>query len=431
MTRRGPSFAIMSHAFPFRPAAALALCAACFAAPAQAVFDRFDTDNSGLPYDQVNALAVDAAGALWVGTEFGLGAYDGTGWQTWNSSLAGMPDDVVRSLAVDPDGRRIWAGHFLGGLSRHDPLTGAWDVWTVFDSPLPDPFVRALAFAPDGALWIGTTGGLARYEPGTDAWTTWTTASSDLPANNVPAIHVQEDGTVWIGTINGGLGRFNGKGWDNWTIANSALIDNTILDLDEDADGNLWLATPAGGLALRTPGGSFLILNTLSSDIPDNELACLAVDGRRPGWLGLTSAGLATFDGSDWSRTWTANSNLPEDRIHALWRTAGDTLWVGLESEGLARLAPADTVSGLESPPGSAAVGPNPFGAVLAWLGPPAPGPVAWTLHAADGRRLAAGTLAPGQRRFALPAALPEGLLLLDLRLPDGTRRGQTLRHVR
>ena len=64
MTRRGPSFAIMSHAFPFRPAAALALCAACFAAPAQAVFDLFDTDNSGLPYDQVNALAVYQMGEI-------------------------------------------------------------------------------------------------------------------------------------------------------------------------------------------------------------------------------------------------------------------------------------------------------------------------------------------------------------------------------
>ncbi len=419
----------------FRPALVLVLLSAAFSAHAQHVFELFDTGNSGLPYDQVNDLAMDSSGRLWVGTEFGLGAFDGSTWETWNASLDGMGDDVVRSMTVDPDGSRMWVGHFLGGLSRYDPVADQWDIWTPLESPLPDFYVRDLEFTPDGALWIGTTGGLARFDPVADAWQTWSVLSGGLPGNNIPAIHIQEDGTVWIGTINSGLARYNGKGWDNWTIANSDLIDNTILDIDEDDAGNLWLATPAGGLILRTPDGSFLTFNTISSDIPDNEIARLAVGGDSEGWLGMTAAGLTLFDGADWTRYWTGNSNLPEDNVRALLRTREGVAWLGLLGSGLARLDLGDTVSALTGPLAHfdyPPLGPNPFGEALYWAAWEPNPDLEWLIWSLDGRMLAQGQMPYASQAIRVDQLdLPAGPCRIELRFRDGSTWSKTYWHAR
>ncbi len=61
---------------------------------------RYTRDNSPLPSDKIKSLAIDAAGRVWVGTEWGLAIINGQDWQVYHMSDAELPDNEIRSLAV-------------------------------------------------------------------------------------------------------------------------------------------------------------------------------------------------------------------------------------------------------------------------------------------------------------------------------------------
>src|ERR1044071_3720446 len=61
----------------------------------------------GLPSDQVRAVAQDAEGVMWFGTDAGLARYDGRRVQSVTSE--GLAGPRVRALSVGPDGA-LWVG---------------------------------------------------------------------------------------------------------------------------------------------------------------------------------------------------------------------------------------------------------------------------------------------------------------------------------
>jgi ligand-binding sensor domain-containing protein len=73
------------------------------------------TTADGLAGNIVFAIAGDARGNLWFGTDQGLSRYDGKSWQTFRRA-DGLPDESVYALAATADGE-IWAGT-RGGVAR-------------------------------------------------------------------------------------------------------------------------------------------------------------------------------------------------------------------------------------------------------------------------------------------------------------------------
>jgi signal transduction histidine kinase len=69
----------------------------------------------GLPSDQVRAVAQDAEGVMWFGTDSGLARYDGRRVQSVTSE--GLAGPRVRALAVGSDGA-LWAGADGGAFVR-------------------------------------------------------------------------------------------------------------------------------------------------------------------------------------------------------------------------------------------------------------------------------------------------------------------------
>ena len=69
----------------------------------------------GLPSDQVRAVAQDAEGVMWFGTDAGLARYDGRRVQSVTSE--GLAGPRVRALAVGADGA-LWVACEAGYLER-------------------------------------------------------------------------------------------------------------------------------------------------------------------------------------------------------------------------------------------------------------------------------------------------------------------------
>src|SRR5262249_19973739 len=66
----------------------------------------------GLPSDRVNAIAEDADGVLWFGTDYGLVRYDGRNVETPNEAAL-LPSRRILALKLDHHGR-LWIGTDAG-----------------------------------------------------------------------------------------------------------------------------------------------------------------------------------------------------------------------------------------------------------------------------------------------------------------------------
>jgi ligand-binding sensor domain-containing protein len=173
--------------------------------PAPIAFQRLAIPDD-VPAQLCSALAEDARGFVWIGTQGGLVRYDGYQFRVFRSD----PDDdstiggsYVRSILADRSGR-IWIGTFSGGLSMFDPLT---ETFTRYRNDPRNPRslsndrVEGLAEDNKGRLWIATDEGLDRLEAdGTITRFRHVTGdSSTLADNRVRGLVVDRAGRVWVG----------------------------------------------------------------------------------------------------------------------------------------------------------------------------------------------------------------------------------------
>jgi hypothetical protein len=125
----------------------------------------------GAPSQQLSALAKDAAGALWAGSDNGFGRLDAD--QTWTLLNTGSPpppgliSDTVQAVAtthVTIGGSMrdvVWAGT-SAGVARYDRSVPSFMALTDADG-LPSTNVYATALLPNGSKLFGTAAGVALY----------------------------------------------------------------------------------------------------------------------------------------------------------------------------------------------------------------------------------------------------------------------------
>lgn len=98
-----------------------------------------------LPDPQVNALAADARGRLWVGTAAGIARYHpDEGWRAFGAP-DGLEDANVRVLHVSPRTGRLFAGSFLAGcVYAFDEERERFETIVRAGAPVRDPDAAAL-----------------------------------------------------------------------------------------------------------------------------------------------------------------------------------------------------------------------------------------------------------------------------------------------
>jgi signal transduction histidine kinase/ligand-binding sensor domain-containing protein len=280
----------------------------------------------------INALAADAEGSLWVGSQ-GLHRLKDSPVVTL-SGREGWPAGPIAGVLADSRGG-VWVAPQSGGLWR-------WDGRTLEEAATGEGNGRSLilALAEDrtGTIWMASPrrgiywlDGAGRrrlaaperrsdivlwLEPcpegrcvlagaGGGVWRVTPEEATRMPfveesRVNEPGMTIAlgPAGRIWAGTREHGVFL---REAESWRPAAAKMPEGKIvLGLHEDEDGSAWAATVDGGLWRLRPGG---------------ETATL---GRRQG--------------------------LPSDTIYGIVRGAGDDLWFSTP-DGLARAARADLVA--------------------------------------------------------------------------------------
>ncbi|MBN1859606.1 hypothetical protein JW848_10470, partial [Candidatus Bipolaricaulota bacterium] len=272
--------------------------------------------------DQVNVVAIDQEGRIWMGTAGGVvrwdTADDPASYVHWTAA-DGLPDNWVSDIVVAPDGR-VWVAlaTWLGGVS-----TLVDGVWITFDDHdgLTSNFVRDLAVDEEGNLWAATANGLCVLTPMADSATgmlgaTITTLvwDGDPTASRLQGVAVDVRGRVWL--------------WQGW--GNVVVLDPN--GTPHDPADDVWTAYAPERLAFEPP---------IEQVVPDPW-------GRV--WITHRSNGAVVFDdggtrdpGDDKTAEYLAGEGLPRDATCFLAFDPSGRLWVPTSQGDLHVLIGAQT----------------------------------------------------------------------------------------
>lgn len=229
-----------------------------WAATRQGLFRSLDDGASwqwvakGLPRQTVFALAADAAGRIYAGLDDG-GVYvqtlDEQGWQSL-STVESLASAAVLSLAVSPDGQRLYAGASARGVFTSPDGGRTWSV------KFPGAYVSNLALNPDDPQQAVASlrHELARTQDGGQSW------------HILPAVWGQAEvgSLLWLpdGTLAAGSGRgsifVSVDGGDTWLERNTDLVGRGgVLDLADVGDRQFLAGTWDGVYGSRDGGESW------------------------------------------------------------------------------------------------------------------------------------------------------------------------------
>jgi len=285
------------------------------------------TTKDGLAHDVVNAIVEDKHGRLWVGTNNGLSELQNGRFKTYTTT-AGLSNNAVLALAEDRGGN-LWIGTDGGGLNRFK--AEKFTVYTTKEG-LANDMVRTIYEDKAGQLWIGTNSGLQCWREG--KFTLYTTKDG-LAHDFVRAIREDRAGSLWIGTFGGGLNRFR-EGKFSTFSAKHGLSNDFVKALYEDQEGSLWIGNYGGGLN-RLRDGKFTNYSTIDG-LSNNMVWTILGDRAGNLWFG-TDNGLNRFKDGQF-KLYPVKARSGPQVVTALYEnraTPQGGIWIGIKGSGLYR----------------------------------------------------------------------------------------------
>jgi diguanylate cyclase (GGDEF)-like protein len=308
----------------------------------------------GLSQQSANAIAQDAAGFIWIGTEDGLNRYNGYSIEHVRRVRAekeGLPNNYIADVQVDADGR-LWVATDGGGLARQSGSgIGFGTVPAAVAKGLER--IRVIRFDASGQLWIGAReGGLAMLDVSRSKLTRWRhdpTQPNSLASDVIIALLESRRGDLWIGTDRG-LNRLSA---DRKGIRHIRLrsIEGSqpvkVRALLEDREGALWIGTDAGLVRLDPETGAerrYRHEASSAKSLPSDLINVLHQDEAGRLWIG-TPHGLSLLDPAsghfDTYQHDPADAfSLPDSNVVSLVEDRGGLLWIGTKFGGLGRWNP-------------------------------------------------------------------------------------------
>ena len=347
--------------------------------PASYLFDTWKLEE-GLPQISIFALAQDARGYLWLGTEEGLVRFDGRSFQALDRGTnPELRSHFIQAISADPDGS-LWIGthnglghlkegrltvympadglvhhevHTLhldqrsnlwigtaGGLSRFD---GHRFISVGIEDGLPHVWVHAIEEDNLGTLWLGTEKGLARIEnPASDRPTVSQMLDPKIAATSVFALTPDEQGRLWIGTEKGLFTYVEGQFAES--IPNGVLSQSTVRALHMDPDGSLWIGTEKGlgRLSLDSESPASLTTYSRADGLSDDWIVSFWQDHEGSLWVGTRFGGLNRLRDAS-VRTLGVPEGLAHDLVWGVQEDRAGNVWIAA-NEGLSQVRPDGTV---------------------------------------------------------------------------------------
>jgi diguanylate cyclase (GGDEF)-like protein len=383
-----------------------AVAAVGLALPAAAAqTSSFSSITAGLENLDVNCIAQDRSGYLWIGTQNGLYRYDGRAFRQFGVAQ-GLSGNNIQGLFEGPDGTLFASastgiffksadGRFIpihppAPVPAFSPRIGATftaltpdqiltadrsgvfllhkiapDVWTAEPKHLEGKTIWSVLAAPGGILWYGCDSDLCRLQGGV---TTRLGAALRLPQDTWLHLRLTREGHLWVRGV-AHLGEV--------IPADHRFEEHDLPGLSNGVP-YAELALDAMGRIVASQGPAFGIwengrwrMVTPSNGLSRYDISELFVDREGSLWIGVVGHGLMRWLGQDRWEAYTASNGLSDDIVWASLRDREGRLWIGTES-GLDYLPTGETIPKVWHAPGiqtnrAASLAENTDGSI--WMG--------------------------------------------------------------
>ena len=194
----------------------------------------------GLPQQTVNALTQSHDGYIWVGTQDGLGRFDGQRFAEYDTAnTPGLATDEVDVLTEDGQGS-LW----IAGEAGVSVTQGGGSI--VNATPKDVPWIRApidYRMDPHRNFWLRAGGRFYKGDHGALRVACVDPDGPLRPNNGEPdAWTVDSDGSVWLADSSNGVEQLGSTGTVRFALETHARI----VAMAADNDGGVWIASTAG-----------------------------------------------------------------------------------------------------------------------------------------------------------------------------------------
>ncbi len=209
-------------------------------AAAQPFFAQHFTYEHGLGHNQINAIAEDKQGFLWIGTYSGLFRYDGYTFE--KVSFQAEEDQVhtsVKNISIDSLGN-LWITEQPGSVYRYLPQTGTYD-FSATEITQRDN-IRHVHHT-DTATYLASLHTLYAFDAQAQL-----VRSVEIDSAEINFIFVDSRQRLWVGTT-AGLTLLDGARQHRFTHHpddSASMTDHVMLCMAEDHQGRLWIGARWG-----------------------------------------------------------------------------------------------------------------------------------------------------------------------------------------
>lgn len=309
----------------------------------------------------ITAIAEDAAGLLWLGTDVGLILFDpgaGAGEPYVSDGGGGVLETAtVTATHVDSHGV-VWVGTEGSGLFFVDAKarkTLGREVHVPSDPlSLSNEYVTCLFEDRDQRMWIGTQSGFNQFDRESGTFIRYSQDSLNprgLQTRLIETIYQDRGGVIWVGGSTHGIALFD----DLRLSFGHHHTRLSVLGLQKDADGTIWAGGGGGGLKKFDPKRRTVTTYSRLGDPGSADgfsllkTAIWAVYRTGPDalWLATQGYGLIRFNPRTESFRRYATGEYPDlgsDSLFDIWEAPDGRLWLATWGGGLVVFDPASEV---------------------------------------------------------------------------------------
>lgn len=322
------------------------------------LYEHDKTDAYSLPVNKIRALTEDRWGNIWVGTSTGLSRLkpDGSGFIHYNY----LNGTEINYLAGDDQGL-LWIGSF-NGLYVYNIQADRFSLFTQENrnhQSLSSNGVRCIYIDNHGIYWFGTyLGGVCKYDKNLNLFNL--TLSSSFQENRaniavITALAENKNGQVFMGTNGNGLYEYDRKKKQVYPVhlpvKNISANSLSVLALLRTRTNKLYIGTYLQGMIIanqQTGAYKRLVKGPGPNDLTSNDIFCLFEDSKGNVWIGTNGDGIIIMNND---RVIARYAPLPRGNgvmrlpingyIRAIEEDASGNIWIGTHGGGIAVYEPA------------------------------------------------------------------------------------------
>lgn len=306
----------------------------------ETVRDSWDF-RAGLPDDSVTALLMDPDHFLWVGTEGGLARFDGQHFLS--IPLSSAPDDAVRitSILLDPDGS-LWTATASHGLLHCDRRNLTLVPITTPKSPSSTPvtgWIVGSDFDSRGVLWAALSDGtMLRAKPDPTQPPSHSLQKLTRQSFDCWALKRDTKDNLWCATTEGYIYIPNGtvtQSVQHPVTAGDPRANSLMAMTPGTTHPGVWIATRAQTVCRLEEGSVRETWNNLLRN--GENIHSLLEDSHGILWAGTSLGRLLAISNGQILATYQTTKGF-EDTITVILEGPGETLWLGVKNGGLHQL---------------------------------------------------------------------------------------------